>query len=525
MRILRSAALVLVVVLAGCGGGGGATPAAQGAGPGTQGAGTMSFKLTVPAASTTSSSARRTAAITPATDGVLLQAYAHTDTAHANPIASGAFDISSGSSLCVTGPPRLCTLSLSVPAGSVDIVATTYDAAPVSGAFTTAHVLGQGTIFGVTVVQNATNALNLVVGGTVASVAVTPATQTVAMSTPSNYSLSFTARDAQNEVIIAGANTVTNGAGNTETDAFSNPIVFHVSETGGSGHTLLSLDGGAHAASVTATKSSDTITVFYDGAAAAGYIATISATAAGASAASVSMNLNSATSIYIANRNTGSVLVFPLSGPFGNVAPSRSVGGSNSPLTDPVGLTVDAAGNIYTEDDSGTNVIVFTPAQSGNVVASRTFTSTTGASSEGLTVDGSGNLYQSSYGTPSVLVLPSNSSGTVGPARDITGPATTLTQPIGMAVDSSNNLYVADRNGQTIDVFAPGATGNTAPATVITGPATMLSNPGRGCHRRDRAHPRRERKLPASRSIPAGASGNVDAGGGRSAVRIRSLCR
>jgi hypothetical protein len=422
------------------------------------------------------SSTRRTAAITAATSGVLIQSYAHTDTGHVNPTASGAFDISTSSSLCAAGPPRLCTISLGVPAGTIDIVATTYDAPPVSGAFTTAHMLGAGTIFGITIAQNSTNSLNLVVGGTVASVAVTPASQSLAPSTPSSYNLTFTARDAHSQMIIAGTNTVTNGPGNTETDTFSNPIVFHATESGGSGHTLLALDGGTHAASVTATKSSDTITVFYDGGAAAGYTVAISATATGASVTTVSMNINTG-KIYVANRDTGSVLSFPLGGPYGNVAPANSVGGSNSPLTDPVGLTVDPAGNIYTVDDSGSTVVVFAPGLSGNVAATRTFTPTTGATSEGLTVDTSGNIYESSSLPSAVNVMASNSSGSVVPARVISGPATIISVPVGMAVDSAGNLYVADRNTSAIDVFAPGATGNAAPTAVIVGPATMLSTP------------------------------------------------
>ena len=476
MRILRWTAFVLAAALAGCASGGGTTPAAPGAAAAARGSGTMSIQVSVPVAVTTSST-RRTAAITAATNGVLMQSFAHTDTGHVTPTASGAFDISTASSLCVAGPPRLCTISLSVPAGTVDIVATTYDAAPVADAFTTAHMLGQGTIFGVTIVQNSTNALNLVVGGTVASVTVTPALQTLAPSTPANYTLAFTARDAQSQVIVAGANTVTNGSSNTETDTFSNPIVFHVTESGGTGHTLLSLDGGAHAASVTATKSSDAIAVFYDGGASAGYTASISATATGASVATVSMNLNTATSIYVANRDTGSVLAFPLGGPYGNVAPSKSVGGSNSPLSDPVGLTVDPAGNIYTVDDSGQTVIAFTAAQSGNVTASRTFTPTSGAQSEGLAVDGSGKIYESSYISGSVLVMPPNASGSVAPAFNIAGAATTLVTPIGMAIDGAGNLYVADRSTQTIDIFAPGANGNVAPTAIIGGGSTMLSTP------------------------------------------------
>src|ERR1700744_5111524 len=106
MRIPRLTVLVLVAFLAACGGGGGSAPSTQPGATGPQGSGTMSFQVSVPAATTTSST-RRTAAITAATSGVLIQSYAHSDTGHVNPTASGAFDISTSSSLCAAGPPRL----------------------------------------------------------------------------------------------------------------------------------------------------------------------------------------------------------------------------------------------------------------------------------------------------------------------------------------------------------------------------------------------------------------------------------
>jgi sugar lactone lactonase YvrE len=474
LRLLAS--LALIALAAGCGGGGTA-PSVQPAGGSSQGAGTMSIHVNVPTAST-SSSLRRSAAITPATNGILIQSYAHTDTGHANPTGGGAYDISSTSSLCTTGTPRTCSIVTGIAAGNSDVVATTYDAAPVAGSFGAAHELGRGTIYNVAVVANANNALKLAVGGTIASVVVSPASQVVARTTPGNYNLTFTAYDAQSEVIVAGTTSVINGTGNIDIDTFANPLVFTVSESGGSGHTSLSVNGGAHAASVTSAESSDLITVFYDGAGAAGYVATISAAASGASPASVTMSLTTGSQmIYVANRDTAVVSWFALGGPYGNVAPVNTVGGSTSGMSDPVGLAVDSTGNIYTANDSGSQVFVFAPGTTGNVAATRTFTPTVAIQTEGLFVDGSGNEYESSEGSASIAVMPPNASGSVVPSRVISGSSTTLVGPQGMALDGAGNLYVTDRGASAIDVFAPGANGNIAPIRSISGWNTLLQHP------------------------------------------------
>jgi hypothetical protein len=437
----------------------------------------MSIRVSVPAG-TTSSALRRTAAITPATAGILIQSYAHSDTAHQSPTGGGAYDISSSSSLCVAGPPRTCSISTPILAGNSDVVATTYDAAPVGGTFAGAHVLGQGTVYSILIVANGTNSLRLVVGGTIASVTVTPSTQAPSGSTPGSYPLTFTAFDAQSEAIIAGTNTVTNGPGNTETDTFSNPLVFTVSESGGSGHTLLSLNGGTHAVSVTSLASADVITVYYDGAAAAGYEATITAAAVGASPAAVTMNpLFGPQKIYVANRDNGSVSWWPLAGPYGNVAPAGTVGGPTSGLSDPVALAVDSAGAVYTANDSAAQVVVFNAGLTGDVAATRTFTPTVGVETEGIYVDAAGFEYEASYTTSLIAVMSPGASGTVAPARVIQGALTTLSEPSGMTTDGSGNLYVADFGASSIDVFPPAANGNVAPSRTISGPATLLQKP------------------------------------------------
>src|SRR5580700_9946919 len=56
--------------------------------------------------------------------------------------------------------------------------------------------------------------------------------------------------------------------------------------------------------------------------------------------------------IFTANRGGEDVLGFSVNAS-GNVAPAVTIGGSKTTLADPVGLALDASGNIYTANDSG----------------------------------------------------------------------------------------------------------------------------------------------------------------------------
>ena len=276
--------LLALVALPSCGGSGGS--AAAPATISVQSQSTATIHISIPA---TTTSSRLRQAITAATNGILVQSYLHSDTARANQTGGAAFDLSSSSSLCTGSSPRTCAVSITLQTGSTDVVFTTYDAAPVAGSFSSAHQLGQATISSVAIASGANSALNVAIGGTVASVTVTPASQILTGTTAGSYALSFTALDAASQTIIAGANTVSN-AGASETDVFSNPITFSITESNGA-HTKLSLNGGSQSTSVIVQKSSDTITVNYDGAAPFGYVASVGVSASGATASAPILHL------------------------------------------------------------------------------------------------------------------------------------------------------------------------------------------------------------------------------------------
>jgi sugar lactone lactonase YvrE len=485
MRLL--AGVLLALCCAGCGGGGShAVPGTQPGGPSSSGvaSSTIQARITIPP-SGGSATARQAQFVGAATNGVLIRSYLHSDTAHANPTGGGAYDLSSTSGLCTTSGSRTCTLSSPVGIGNSDVVFTTYDASPVSGSFVSAHQLGQGTVYGVQI-ANGTNALAVAIGGTVASIAVTPSSQSISGTSAGSYTLGFTAYDAQSEMIIAGATTVSNG-GNTQIDSFSNPITFTVSESGGSGHTTLSLNGGAAASLVTAQNSSDTITVYYDGAASSGYSASIAAAATSASGASATLALLFGGKIYVAD-NAGNSLTVYAANPSGtlNEAPIATLFGGATGLLGPWGIALDASGNIYATNRSPYNSVTVYPANPSGSIDPSPLAAISGSNTGlgqpyGIALDASGKIYvANNVPQTTVTVYAANPNGTLNesPLATISGSNTGFTSfNYGIAVDASGRIYVV--NGNSVLVFAanPSGTLNEAPIAIIGGSNTQLGNP------------------------------------------------
>jgi hypothetical protein len=147
---------------------------------------------------------------------------------------------------------------------------------------------------------------------------------------------------------------------------------------------------------------------------------------------------------------------------------------------------VDSAQNIYVANTNSGNVLVFSSTETGNVAPSRVLAGTaTGITTPvGLAVDSAGDIYVASFNQPSnsslVLEFAPGATGNVSPARTLTAVASDTLA--GMAVDALDNLYVFTQaptsNQLAIDVFSPGATGSAAPSATITSSAWTASNFG-----------------------------------------------
>jgi sugar lactone lactonase YvrE len=220
-----------------------------------------------------------------------------------------------------------------------------------------------------------------------------------------------------------------------------------------------------------------------------------------------------------------SILGFP-AGARGNLAPSVTISGSQTMLTSPAGVAVDAAGDVFAADFFGNQVLEYAPGAHGNIapIARIPVLNPSQGGPIGLAVSSTGYLLVSVFNSAAVyeyakdsarawgllhtisgaktgivhpagvafgpggtivvandvlnggiLEFAAGADGNVAPVRTLAGTATALSEPFGVEVDSTGEVWVADAGNGSIFVYGPNASGNTAPVRFITGPATLLS--------------------------------------------------
>ena len=197
------------------------------------------------------------------------------------------------------------------------------------------------------------------------------------------------------------------------------------------------------------------------------------------------VSLDAAGNIYIGN--TGDYSVIVLSG-IHSAVPGTQLGhfipsGTNLPFLFPQGVQLDAAGNVYVQDNGNNRVAVLAPLNSitpppGTLIHS--FTDSTQALARGrnLALDTAGNMYI--ICVPRLVVLASITSTTSTPGTQLASfnsAVFPLTFPTGIAVDRAGNMYVADASLHRLTVLASLTT------TVSGGPGTILLtlNVSAGC--------------------------------------------
>jgi hypothetical protein len=168
----------------------------------------------------------------------------------------------------------------------------------------------------------------------------------------------------------------------------------------------------------------------------------------------------------------------------GNPVPLYTIAGSNTGLSLPWGIALDAGGRLYVANDGSSTVTIYAPGASGNIAPIGTIAgSSTGLSSPtAIALDGFGQLYVlnvtiiSNRAHYHVTVYSAMATGDAAPITTLTGGNLDLGYPIGLAVDGAGRLYVAKYSNE-ITIYAPGASGSDAPVDSITGPGTGLSGP------------------------------------------------
>jgi len=124
-------------------------------------------------------------------------------------------------------------------------------------------------------------------------------------------------------------------------------------------------------------------------------------------------------------------------GVFGNVAPTRVIGGSNTGMKALGQIGVSAGGTLYAFDTSLQEVFVFAPGANGNVLPTAEFQSPQLPYPSPMAVDVNGNVYlfngTNTAGPQTLLVFGAASSGFINPLFTVAVPAA-LTGPSGVAV-------------------------------------------------------------------------------------------
>lgn len=198
--------------------------------------------------------------------------------------------------------------------------------------------------------------------------------------------------------------------------------------------------------------------------------------------------------IYIADHLNNLVRKITPDGVVTTLAGSGSIGkqdgtGTAASFNNPTGIAVDVAGNIYVADVSNNLVRKITPSgvvttlagTGGNGSVNGPGSQATFSNPSGIAVDGAGNVYIADLSnnlvrkiTPGGVVSTLAGSGYSGD-DDGTGTAATFNEPNGLAVDPQGNVYVSDLGDNTIRKITPAGV-----VTTIAGSGKVGKTDGQG---------------------------------------------
>jgi DNA-binding beta-propeller fold protein YncE len=198
--------------------------------------------------------------------------------------------------------------------------------------------------------------------------------------------------------------------------------------------------------------------------------------------------LDNAGNIYVTNRSSNSLTTNTSINPAIYSAGTGAIGvpfaasfKTNYFLT-PSGIALDSGQNVYLVSGGSGVVQIFSSLNSGLSLLGSLHGDTTQMNNPaGIALDASGNIYVTNDAGDilgdRVTIYPEGSTGNQPPSSVIEGPNTGLAFPGGIAIDLTGNIYVANEATDSVTVYAPGADGNVTPTATISGSNTGLETP------------------------------------------------
>ena len=237
-------------------------------------------------------------------------------------------------------------------------------------------------------------------------------------------------------------------------------------------------------------------------------IATITSSFTGISYAS-SIAVDSNGKIYVANEfgaagDNGSITIYS-AGSYATGAPIATIAGDNTGLSNPFGIALDSAGNIFVLNSSNA-ITVYPPGSAGDATPKTTINIDSKGNNYpvGMAVDPNGEIYvvnqsylncnkRSCYQTSpgNIAVYPAGSHDNATPLAVISGPNTNLANPSAVALDQSGDIYVTNQGPEkctrycgcytagpgSVTVYSPDSNGDVKPIATVSGPNTGLGLP------------------------------------------------
>ncbi len=165
--------------------------------------------------------------------------------------------------------------------------------------------------------------------------------------------------------------------------------------------------------------------------------------------------IDSAGNVYTNNRDSNNVTKITPAG-------VSSILGTTG--TNPSGIAIDSAGNVYTANGGNNNVTKITPAGVSSIFG------TTGTNPSGIAIDSAGNVYTSNFGSNNVTkITPSGVSSIFG---------NTGTGPNSIAIDSVGNVYTANSNSNNVTKITPAGVSSILGTTDTTPAGIAIDSAG-----------------------------------------------